>query len=333
MNKKAFEIQFNWLFVLVAGAAILLFFTFIAVKQKSISDTSAKAIVLKSIEAIITGTIASADTTNIIDIPNSEIEISCGRVSLGAMSKQYQSMILFAPSTIKGSKLITQTSMFNVPYRAVNLLYITSPDVRYIIIGESALAKEINKSLPKDIRKEFYPYLTPPLIRNQNNYKVRFIFFDNIDETVLENFKSMLNSDVTAINVIEEDEESGTIVFYQKNELSWDELKTEPYLTSSLLLGAVYSDTPEAYNCNANNAFARLRLITQVYSERTTILKDIEDDQCRQIYDAALDELNDIFIASSGFDEEGNIETIAAAVKSLSIKNKEAQKSSCTLIY
>lgn len=333
MNKKAFEIQFNWLFVLVAGAAILLFFTFIIVKQKSISDISTKSIVLRSVEAIITGTIASTDTTNIVDIPKSEIEISCGRISLGTISKQYQSMALFAPGIISGNKLITQTSMFNAPYRALNLLYITSPDVRYILIGESALAKEINKSLPKDIRKEFYTSTLIPSIRNQNNYKVRFIFFNDVNEKVLENFKAASDSDVTAIKVIGDGENKGTIEFYQKNELSWEKLKAEPYLTKSLLLGAVYSDTPETYGCNANNTFARLRLITQIYSERATNLKDIEDEQCRQIYETALDDLNDILMASSDFDKEGNIEIIAAAAKSLSAKNKEAQKSSCTLIY
>lgn len=333
MSKKAFEIQFNWIFVLVAGAAILLFFTFIVVKQKSISDTSTKAIVLKSIEAIITGTIASTDTINIVDIPNSEIEISCGRISLGTISKQYQSMVLFAPSTIRGSKLITQTSMFNAPFRALNLLYITSPDVRYIIIGESALAKEINKSLPKDIRKDFYSPSPIPSITNQNNYKVRFVFFGGISDGVLENLKAMPDSDVTAIKVIEDDEGRGTIEFYQKNKLmSWDKLEPEPYLTKSLLLGAIYSDTPESYECNAKNAFSRLKLITQIYSERAEGLMEIEDEQCAQIYDNALKELNKIFTASSDFNEEA-IETIASAANSLSLKNKEAQKSSCTSIY
>ena len=93
--------QFNWIFVLVAGTAILLFFTVVVVKQKNVSEMSTKATVLKSIEAIIIGASVGTDTTNIIDIPDSDIEVNCGRVSLGSISKQYQSLILFAPSSLK----------------------------------------------------------------------------------------------------------------------------------------------------------------------------------------------------------------------------------------
>ena len=68
MNKKGFEIQFNWIFVLVAGTAIILFFTVVVIKQKNVSETSTKATILKSMEAVITGASVSTDTTNIIDI-------------------------------------------------------------------------------------------------------------------------------------------------------------------------------------------------------------------------------------------------------------------------
>ena len=146
MNKKGFEVQFNWLFVLVAGAAILLFFTVVVAKQKSVSETSTKAAVLKSIEAIITGAGISSDTINTVNIPESDIEVGCGRVSIGGVSKQYQSLILFAPGFIRGSKIITQTLPFNAPYRATNLLYATSTGARYIIIGDTSLAGEINKT-------------------------------------------------------------------------------------------------------------------------------------------------------------------------------------------
>src|SRR3989338_8645926 len=212
MNKKAFEMQFNWIFVLVAGAAILLFFTVVVVKQRSVSETSTKTTVLKSIEAIITGASISTDTINIINIPSSDIEISCNRVSLGSLSRQYQSLILFAPSLVKGNRLITQTLAFSTPYRATNLLYITSPQLRYIIIGNTNLANEINKSLPSDLKKEFYQSV--PQIKNLNNYKVRFIVFgDMVDFPKA--LEKMPDYDATAVR-INGDNEKGIIEFYQK---------------------------------------------------------------------------------------------------------------------
>lgn len=335
MNKKAFEIQFNWIFVLVAGAAILLFFTVVVVKWKNVSESSTKATVLKSIEAIVIGAGVSTDTISIISIPNSNIEASCGRISLGGISKQYQNAILFAPSLIKGDKLITQTSAFGVPYRAANLLYMTSPRIRYIIIGDTELAKDLNKSMPSNLKKEFYQSL-PESIRNENNYKIKFVFFGNIDKNFLKNLEKMPDSDVTAINVAG-DKEKGKIEFYQKDGTSWLSKGASAYIGKASLLGAIYTDTLEMYECNMQNTFARLHFITKIYAEKTKKLMQISSVstrqiQCSEFYNRALAQLNRIYAASSGIGIE-SVNEIADSAKLLSNENKNAQVYSCTLIY
>ncbi len=332
MSKKAFEMQFNWIFVLVAGAAILLFFTAVVVKQKSVSETSTKATVLKSIEAIITGSSVSTDTTNIIDIPNSNIEVGCGRVSVGAVSKQFQSLILYAPGLIKGDKIITQTLAFNAPYRATNLLFITSPQLRYIIIGNSNLAKEINKSLPSELKKEFY--MAKPEVKNSNNYKVRFVLFDDMIDFPKELAK-MPDSDVTAVKV-SGDIEKGAIEFYQKESNSWLFKGRSSYLGKSSLIGAVYSDALDTYGCNMQNAFYRLGIVTKIYFERAKKLMQAglsrREVECSQFYSNALAQLSKIYSSSADFNEE-NVDAIADASKSLANENKNAQLYSCALIY
>ncbi|MBS3114572.1 hypothetical protein J4448_05715 [Candidatus Woesearchaeota archaeon] len=332
MNKKGFEIQFNWIFVLVAGTAIILFFTVVVIKQKNVSETSTKATILKSMEAVITGASVSTDTTNIIDIPNSDIEVDCGRVSIGGVSKQYQSLVLFAPSLIKGNKLITQTLAFSTPYRATNLLYITSPQMRYIIIGDSKLAKEINKSMPSELKKEFYQSM--PEIKNMNNYKIRFVLFENLIDFP-KALEKMPDSDVTAIK-INGDSEKGIIEFWQKESNSWLSKGTSFYIGKQSLIGAIYADTLDVYECNMRNVFSRLNLVTKIYAERTKKLTQGATSgrqfQCNQFYSNALSQLNSIFAASSNFNK-GNIDVIADSAKSLSSENKNAQIYSCTLIY
>ena len=333
MNKKGFEIQFNWLFVLVAGTAIILFFTVVVIKQKNVSETSTKATVLKSMEVIITGASVSTDTTNIIDIPNSDIEVDCSRVSIGGVSKQYQNLVLFAPSLIKGNRLITQTLAFSVPYRATNLLYITSPQLRYIIIGDSRLAKDVNKSIPSELKKEFYQ--TAPEIKNLNNYKIRFVFFENIIDFP-KTLEKMPDYDVTAIK-INGDNEKGTIEFLQKKGTSWLSKGTSFYIGKQSLIGAIYADTFDMYECNMRNVFSRLNLVTKIYAERTKKLTQEaivsgRQFQCNQFYSNALNQLNSISAASSNFNKE-NIDVIADSAKSLSSENKNAQIYSCTLIY
>ena len=328
MNKKAFEIQFNWLFVLVAGTAILLFFTAVVIKQKSISETSTKAIVLKTVEAIITGAGVSTDTTNVIDMPSSNIDVSCNRISVGGVSKQYQNLILFAPNLIKGNKLITQTLSFSNPYRVTNFLYVTSADMRYVIIGNSNLAKEINRSLPSSLKKEFYQ--STPMIRNENNYKVKIIVFDSLINFPI-SLEKMPDSDVTMIRV-NGDIEKGNIDFYQKDGNQWLPRGSMPYLGKQSLIGAVYIEDPEIYKCNMDNAFIRLSLVTNTYKERTEKLKQTTQLECRLVYSNALSHLNSILSLSSSFDQT-NVITIVESAKSLANENKNAQLYSCPLVY
>ena len=336
MNKKAFEIQFNWIFILVAGAAILLFFASVIVKQKNISETSTRATVLKSIDAIITGASVTIDTTKIENIPSSEIDVGCNRVAIGSLSsdvsKQYQNLILFSPSSIKGSKFIWQTAAFSVPFRAINLLYIASPQVRYIIIGSSTLAIDINKSMPADLKKEFYQSI--PSIKNENNYKIRLIVFENIDMSGinLKNLEKMPDLDVTAIKV-NGDNEKGTINFYQKNGDSWMSKGSSSYIQKSSLIGAVYTDTLDAYQCNMQNVFSRLNLVTKIYADRTNeLIKTTSQLSCRQFYSNALAELNKISAASSSFNKN-NVDAIVDSAKSLANINNDAKTYSCPLLY
>lgn len=332
-GKKAFEIQFNWIFVLVAGAAILIFFTVVVVKQKSVSETSTQATVLGSMESIITGTTVSKDTVNIIDIPDSSIEISCNRVSIGKVSKQYQSLILFSPGLIRGTKIITQTSGFSAPYRSTNFLYMTSPKVRYIITGSSSLAAEINRSLPSDIEKEAYMLL--PQIRNNNDDKVRFIAFGSMIEFP-QALAKMKDSDVTLVKV-SGDNEKGTLEFYQKNGNAWASKGTSVYIGKQSLIGAVYADTLESYECSMRNAFSRLKFVTRIYAERTQGLMQSSSGlqgqiRCSQMYNAALTNLNRILSASSRFDIN-SINTIWDSSRQLAEQNKNAEQLSCVLVY
>ncbi|MBI2654695.1 hypothetical protein HYX02_07880 [Candidatus Woesearchaeota archaeon] len=333
MNKKAFEVQFNWIFVLVAGAAILLFFTVVVVKQKNVSETSTKASVLKSIEAIVTGASVSTDTTNIIDMPNSNIEISCGRISVGGISRQYNNLVLFAPSLVKGDRLITQTLAFNAPYRATNLLYMTSPQLRYIIIGNSNLAKDINKTLPAELRKEFYPSMQQ--IQNSNNYKVRFVIFGDM-MAFPKSLERMPDSDVTAVR-INGDTDKGVLEFWQKNGNSWLAKGSSAYIGKASLIGAIYTDSLNAYECNIQNTFLRLNLVTKIYSEKTKKLVQklalsSRQAECSKFYNNALAHLTRISAASSNFNKE-NVDDIAETSKLLAGENKNAQVYSCTLIY
>lgn len=332
-GKKAFEIQFNWIFVLIAGAAILLFFGAVVSKQKSLSETSTRATALKNLEAIISGASVSTDTSKQDDIPNFNIDIECNKVSIGAISKQYESLALFAPASVAGSKLITQTLAFSAPYKATNLVYMSSPQVRYILIGSTSLAGEINRSLSSHLNKEYHR--TNPQIRNENDGKVRLIVFGSMIPFP-SSLQKMQDSDVSAISVVEP---QPVIIFYQKEGNSWGEKGRSIYIGKQSLIGAVYADTRELYECSMINGIARLNPVTKVYIDRTkNIMSGIGEGQseCRNFYQTALNSLQKIYDSTVDIDNS-NFQSIGATISSearkLSDENRKLQQYSCPLVY
>ena len=343
-NKKAaIEVQFNWIFVLIAGAMILAFFITIVVKQKFVSEQAISATVLTSLESILTGAKVSIGATNTIDLPpKTEIKFGCDEYSIGDMPKQTKTRIIFAPDLIKGRKMVTWALGWSLPYRVTNFLYLTSPDVKYVIVGSGDLAKEINKTLPDEISKEIASDIEDAeRIKYKNNYQTKFIFVDTSGVITLD--YSFRNADVTAIQIIPESEaNSGTIKFYEKdpaNPLNFKLIETTYYLKIESLIGAIFSGNAETYNCVMKKAFKKLSIITSIYQERSTALASYYSSQgsACDSYHSTLDinEIADVSSVLSGPSplELSSFTSLLNSVNSLKDQNKEAQLYSCALIY
>ncbi|HLC61481.1 MAG TPA: hypothetical protein VJI52_00505 [Candidatus Nanoarchaeia archaeon] len=340
-HKKAFEIQFNWIFVLVAGAAILTIFALVIFKQKSLSESSTSSIALRSMESVVAGASATTDTSSPITVPDLGIEVDCGKISVVKTSKQYPRMVLFSPSLMKGNKLIWQAMSFSAPYKSSNLLFMTSQQVKYILIGNSDLIKSINKSLPPEINKENFSSYDPAKIKNSNNYKVRFVF-DNADISPLGLPPSLLkmpDGDVTALKITG-NLDKGSVDFYEDRAGSFVSKGTSHYIGKAALIGAIYADTAEHYECNIRNVFARHGIVSDVHAGRTTALYNDPSmsPECRRAYSDSLSFISSIEsvsknIAGASTLSQSDIDVIIGASESLSNQNKEAQKFSCPMIY
>jgi hypothetical protein len=77
MNKKGFELQFHWIFVLIAGALILSFFFMVANKQKNLSQDRLQLTLATEIENIFTGAIISRGTAQKMPTPPQGITFEC----------------------------------------------------------------------------------------------------------------------------------------------------------------------------------------------------------------------------------------------------------------
>jgi len=316
-KKGVINVQFNWVFILIAGVLILLFFGSLVLKGKETSDTSIAETILTNMQTIMTGSEVSVRTINPIKIPDKEIEVSCDSISVGQISKPItKNKIIFAPEVIKGRLLLTWALDWNAPYHVTNFLYLTTPDIKYIFIEPlNDEAEEIFNMLPDEINKKKEDISN--IKDTGNNFKL--VFSDHSIPDVPSNLKRISDKMVTAINIKSDNE----IEFYKKK---GDILKPDgeaDYLGNPMILGAMFSGSREDYECNVEKAFNKLRIVSMVYEERTSTLRVLYSGTgCIPYYSAPIIDYSTNSIAE-----------IREAIGLIETSNQYLQSSSCPTIY
>lgn len=369
MKRGAIEVQFNWIFILIIGAIILLFFFAIIKTQKGISEKKISATVRRDIKAILTGAGVSTGTASLVEVPKIKVDYDCEGYSIQETSP-IKPVVSFSPDSIVDIKLMLWALDWNIGYRVTNFLYITSPNIRYILVFESGSIQQhtfvdiINETLPskyieekKDknilMNKEKAKLvsgqlkdLQDNLFINKNNYKVKFVFFNEDPSGLFINeLEDMEDEDVTAINIIPDDPKCinnldcfGTVTYYTKDNDKFQNYDGNSYyIKLPSLIGAVFSNL-ETYNCSMKDAFKRLQLVTEIYLNKTRVLKEYYSDSetysatCLNIMTEIETVLQDINSYSDSFSET-NVEDIYDEINTLEDLNDRAIKLSCTEIY
>lgn len=272
-KKSQISIQFSWIFILIAGAIILIFFIGIIYKQKAVSETRLAGTVATDLEAILTGARISTGTVNVIQIPKIEATFTCDEMGDSwfgvdwektGIKKSLPIEVVFAPNLIKGKELITWALDFSAPFKVTNFLYLTSPEIRYIFVNPD---EEIYEDFPEETTKE--EVLTMAGISDKNNYKVKFIFFDQAPGTVPAPLQHMPNKDITAIKIT-----GKTIEFFEKENSRFKSTGQTFYITKPMLYAAIFAEDKIYYECNLKKAFKALNIVATVYADRETTLKE-----------------------------------------------------------
>lgn len=344
-RKAAIELQFHWVFVLIAGAIILLFFGSVVFKQKEISEDWASTNIVFDLDGIIAGASASQKTLNSIDL-TSEIKFKCNEYSVGKKPRPVGKTIVFAPDLLKGRKLIPWALPWQVPYKVTNFLFLSTDNVKYVVVDNP----DINVNYDIEVYDELN--LTKELVNpvsgvtNTNNYKIRFIFFNQeIPNPINLPDLGIADKDITAVNIIPDSDAAkwddfGTIRFYKKQGTGFSETRETYYLRRASVYGAIFSEDVDSYDCSMKKAFQRLNLVNQVYKEKVSKLNRITYPSgyfCINWYAPALSNLEDIntksLSLSNSFDSLDNIKDLSLGTEELSDRNQGLLLHSCPLIY
>lgn len=348
-KKAVIEIQFNWIFVLIVGALIVAFFVFVVQKQRTVAKSSLEADIRTKLQAIISIAEQSDSTVYQLTVPETNMKFDCEGFSIGNLDV-IPLRGNFAPSPLKSSrnKLYIASEDFSMPYKTTNLVYITTPDVRYVFYdsddADNADSKEYakklffdpkNPSMPSNITKEFSKCDN---LKDKNNYKVRFIFVkESPEDSCGANIKK---GEVTAISIepaLGGISGYGKIKFYERKEDGFVEKGSSYYLGTSSIIAAIFSDSKETYECGLNDALERLKVINEIYLGKAKYLQEtMQNTDCGNYY-SNIEGIDKLVAMNTTLQIESLDENKVRAIylNSVDIQNfnKLLSMKSCPLIY
>ena len=307
MDKKGIiTIQFNWIYVIIIGGLIIALFVGIINKQKSVSDIAASSEMQRKLETLLVGAASSLGTFNLVDIGRTEINVDCFGYSVGPV-KPFNPGVSFSPSRIKlrGKQFITWTHPFMAPYLITNFLYVTSKQVRYVIVGDpdDNTFKKLRDGLPEQLNIEFIES-TQATIDYENEDKTRIIFVGE-----MQSLDAFDEADLSVLEIRDK------LYFHKKQPLSTSLTLEGTYPNpgaGAVLYAAVFAED-----------FETLELINEIFIDRTTKLKlstSSNVQRCSSMYNEAI-----------GWFENLKLNPLAAI--ELERLNYNLQIQSCPLLY
>lgn len=305
MKKAQIELQFNWIFILIAGAAILFFFFTLISQQRTVSEERLQRDVTRIIENIFVGAGVSEKTKNLVAIPPQyEFYFTCddekdvrefGIVGSDARLELPQEPI-FAPGKIQASRLITWSLPVQLPYKVADILMVTAPTIKYVVVtDESGFARELEKDVrpsvpegpeqPVRIQEGLnfdnfitFEQFTEKTFKLENNNHLRFVFL-NDQPQFSQSLRGVPDGQVSAVALT-----GGSVTYFRKQGDRFTSLGPPvpiPYVGSgkqSLRIAALFAEDAVAFQCNLKKVVKRMELVTQLYLKKSrTLVTDYQN--------------------------------------------------------
>lgn len=276
-KKSAIEVQFNWIFVMIAGIAIFVFIISLIMSQKNTVENQLSQDVIKQLSTNIKGKQQLTNTFSQMEIPQTTLTFSCDYNTLlsdfkisGSQREPLPLEIIFAPREFNAKKLNIWTQDFNMPFIVTRFIYITPPNMIFVIYNSSATyqmqAVTIYDTLPSNITKKYAS--TPEQVNNAiKGYDYfRVICFDGNCPTPPEKYNY--------INILST---SNELFGYGKLEYgkTINPITSPNYIGAASLFGAIFSDSYQGgsyYKCQMARAFKQFEIKRTLHYQRMDLL-------------------------------------------------------------
>ena len=275
MDKRGQGEQFNWLFVLIAGAIILSFFTIFTFKYIGIQQQRQNAQLGRTLGENIHLLEASGTKSYYIDDSQfklgvtTDLAFTCtdDRFTLSVnknFQQKIQNEVVFAAAHTSLSSLDAWIYSWDYPYFIVNMIYLADPHNTYYFIYDSG-----SKQFVQDLD---FPEIFTTTKQDKNlpilakgSKKATIIYFTHPTKRDIQQLHTTFEeASVLSVNTQQEE-----VTFYdEKGETTG----TVPYYGDALLYGAIFSNSLENYQCSIKRSLQRFKRITTLYANKALLL-------------------------------------------------------------
>ncbi len=351
-NKKAeAESQFNWIFVLVAGGVILLFFAIFIYRYRDLNDKKLEIKFNQDLDLMISMSgITSNSLNNRSDVPFKDFEFSCQGLGVTDFRKK----VVFAPSIVKTRRLYLYSHPFLTPFMVSNFVYVISPNIKYVFVlnenddASSVFFHDLNDVIPKGamLRDKTPIYMYKDIFVQSQS--VRFIFINqNVNRLLIDKInKDVKDNKYKSLSVLSVSTHDQKISFYEQDKETKKLGFTGDsyYFDEASLLGAVVSDDKDLYDCMVANAFNKLYYMSSVYLGKISKLREGVGLVCPiTIYDELESGIYLLRSLSSELKHEDDFSEIGTSISKvgdfkdhvaiIDAENKKIEKSACATLY
>lgn len=281
INKKGIELQFHWIFILIAGALILGFFLSFALKQRVIGQERLQYTLLSQVDDILAKSQLKGGIAQSIPTPAQGIGFSCTQgcdciFQIDNANRPF-SQPIFAPELLIGQDTFIWSLEWKQPYRVTNFLYLTNPNVKYYFVydeGKSqsrTLHQELTKNIPPPIIQENeiltnfnYENITLGEINSleAEDYDYHKFVFINVPAQTPAKFSS---KEATAISI---NEQSITFLSKTRRQNTFQENDVQRHIGIPSIYAAIFSQDSSMYSCGIEQALHKLSTISKILAKR-----------------------------------------------------------------
>ncbi|GEM_PF-1519551 len=288
-NKGDANLLFKWIFGVIAGGLILLFFVRFSWVHIEGGQTLEGQQILLDIDDRLDafGVGEQYDTFDLRD--DFDLTFQCRDIRVGQLGtvnhySRTTPHALFAPPQLSGEYLTVWTRQWSYPYPIAQLYYLSNPSTRIFVVSDTSSLDEVQtlvERIPEPFnvkiipRNSFDPTFLASQLKGAETATVAF--FGSPPNNVEELYSVVRTYTPLTVILINQDQQTATVT--DSDGRSEDVY----YLNDDVLYGLLFSGS--GYQCVQTHTIQRLRSITQLYEHKLSrLIGKIQDQHCRDLF-------------------------------------------------